>query len=303
MFFTLNPSATHSPIFQVIYGNEEIDLDFDRPALPVTRSERACNVAKDPMAAADFFEFMHVCLFRDLLGWNFDKGKSTEQGGVLGPLRSHCGVVELTERGNFHGHYLLWLLGASNPSEIRKFLKSSEDYCNRFFNFFEGIIHHHLPDINVAFDATYEPRVELPPHVPPEDISDPELKATLQTVWDHNFTTQHRVIGEKHQQHHCRPVCYKGCKHSQECRFGFPHELIERSHFKSDTNSVIFARREPDVNGHNPHLLVSTRHNHDLKCILSGKAAKAAMFYISDYITKMPMTTEEMLSLLSRAVV
>jgi len=47
---------------------------------------------------------------------------------------------------------------------------------------------------------------------------------------------------------------------------------------------------------------VFCRHNHDLKCILSGKSAKAAMFYISDYITKMGLKTYKMLSLLSRAV-
>ena len=39
-----------------------------------------------------------------------------------------------------------------------------------------------------------------------------------------------------------------------------------------------------------------------MKCILSGKSAKAAMFYITDYITKMDCKTYEMLSLLSQAV-
>src|SRR5882762_10541168 len=56
------------------------------------------------------------------------------------------------------------------------------------------------------------------------------------------------------------------------------------------------------VNYFNRYILVYCRHNHDIKCILSGKAAKAAMFYISDYITKMDTKTYEMLSLLSRAV-
>ncbi|KAJ3854691.1 hypothetical protein EV368DRAFT_11556, partial [Lentinula lateritia] len=65
---------------------------------------------------------------------------------------------------------------------------------------------------------------------------------------------------------------------------------------------IILSRKESDVNGHNPFLLVYTRHNHDVKCILSGKAAKAAMFYISDYITKVPLNTEALLSTLSKAV-
>lgn len=60
--------------------------------------------------------------------------------------------------------------------------------------------------------------------------------------------------------------------------------------------------QDGNVNYHNQHILVFCCHNHDLKCILSGKSAKAAMFYISDYITKMGIKTYEMLSLLSRAV-
>ncbi|KAE9384722.1 hypothetical protein BT96DRAFT_841819, partial [Gymnopus androsaceus JB14] len=94
IFFTFNPSATHSPIFQVIFGIEDIDLDSEFPALPLTRSERARNVAKDPVAAADFFDFMRTCLFRDLFGWDFNAGKSNHQGGILGKLRAHYGVVE-----------------------------------------------------------------------------------------------------------------------------------------------------------------------------------------------------------------
>ncbi|KAI6008498.1 hypothetical protein EDC04DRAFT_2965114, partial [Pisolithus marmoratus] len=53
------------------------------------------------------------------------------------------------------------------------------------------------------------------------------------------------------------------------------------------------------INYFNPYILVFCCHNHDLKCILSGKSAKAAMFYISDYITKMGLKTYEMLTLLS----
>ncbi|KAG1769238.1 hypothetical protein EDD22DRAFT_771441, partial [Suillus occidentalis] len=56
------------------------------------------------------------------------------------------------------------------------------------------------------------------------------------------------------------------------------------------------------VNYFNPYVLVFCRHNHDLKCILSSKAIKAAMFYITDYITKSDLKTHEILSLLSKAV-
>ncbi|KAH7876145.1 uncharacterized protein C8R40DRAFT_1043103, partial [Lentinula edodes] len=116
--------------------------------------------------------------------------------------------------------------------------------------------------------------------------------------WEKLFEDEHKRIGERFQRHRCRPVCHKGQTNTDVCRFGYPHEIVENSNYDIKQNSIIFARKETDVNGHNPQLLVCTRHNHDIKCILSGKAAKAAMFYISDYITKMPLNTEALLSTL-----
>ncbi|KAG2346972.1 hypothetical protein BDR05DRAFT_847068, partial [Suillus weaverae] len=115
--------------------------------------------------------------------------------------------------------------------------------------------------------------------------------------WNSVFLTEVKQCGEALQRHTCRTVCHKysneGC-----CRFLFPHDIVDTSHFDPDTNSVVFQCRDGTVNYFNPYILVFCRHNHDLKCILSGKAAKAAMFYISDYITKMDTKTYEMLSLL-----
>lgn len=94
----------------------------------------------------------------------------------------------------------------------------------------------------------------------------------------------------------------KADKDIDGCRFGFSHDIVENSHFESDMNSIIFASWESDVNGHNPIFLVYTCLNYDLKCILSGKAAKAAMFYISSYTTKMLLKAEQLLSLPFKAV-
>ncbi|KAE9390455.1 hypothetical protein BT96DRAFT_833421, partial [Gymnopus androsaceus JB14] len=94
LFFTFNPSAVHSPVFQVIYGDESVDLSDRFPDVLKRRSERALRVAKDPVAAADFFEFMYVSLFRDLFGWDFDKGRSSEIGGVFGRLHAFYGTAE-----------------------------------------------------------------------------------------------------------------------------------------------------------------------------------------------------------------
>jgi hypothetical protein len=73
------------------------------------------------------------------------KRRSIPEGGILGHLRAFYGTAELTERANFHGHFLLWLMGGLNPSQLHERLAVDNDFKHRFFEFFEDIIHHHLP--------------------------------------------------------------------------------------------------------------------------------------------------------------
>ncbi|KAF8227590.1 hypothetical protein L208DRAFT_1295885, partial [Tricholoma matsutake] len=58
-----------------------------------------------------------------------------------------------------------------------------------------------------------------------------------------------------------------------------------------ETSSVVLMCRDSTVNYFNPYILVFYQHNHDIKCILLGQGAEAAMFYITDYITKMDVKT------------
>lgn len=60
--------------------------------------------------------------------------------------------------------------------------------------------------------------------------------------------------------------------------------------------------KDGTVNYFNPYLLLFLQHNHDIKCILSVKSAKAAMFYISDYITKSDEKMYQIMTLFSKAV-
>jgi hypothetical protein len=167
LFFTFNPSPLHSPIFQVMYGDKSIDLSTRFPIVPSAR-ERARRLAQDPVAAADFFEFSVKTLFESLLGWDYAKRQSSKAGGIWGRLRAFYGTTEYTERGSLHGHFLIWLEGAENPSDIHQRLSECADYKSRFFTFFESIIHHHLPDIEIQpIDSHYNPRIERPP-LPPD---------------------------------------------------------------------------------------------------------------------------------------
>ena len=192
---------------------------------------------------------------------------------------------------------MIWLLGGCNPTDLHKKLKDP-DYERKFFAFFESIIRHDLPNIEVTIDSDYEPRIQRPP-VPPNPTDKNPIE--ILNEWDVVFATEVKMCGEVLQRHVCRPVCHKYGNEGR-CRFLFPHEIVDASYFDAETNSVILVCRDATVNYYNPYILVFCRHNHDIKCILSGKSAKAAMFYISDYITKMGLKTYQSLTLLSRAV-
>ncbi|KAG2150777.1 hypothetical protein DEU56DRAFT_719942, partial [Suillus clintonianus] len=92
-------------------------------------------------------------------------------------------------------------------------------------------------------------------------------------------------------------VCHK-YGNENKCWFLFPHEVFEHSNFDTASNSIIFKCLDGKVNFSNPKILTFCHHNHDLKCILSGKSVKAAVFDILDYITKTDMNTYKMFSLL-----
>jgi len=69
---------------------------------------------------------------------------------------------------------LLWLLGGLNPADIHAKLTNDSEYQKQFFDNFESIIQHHLPDLEVDIPENYEPHVEHPP-VPPLPSEHPAL--------------------------------------------------------------------------------------------------------------------------------
>jgi Helitron helicase-like domain at N-terminus len=117
LYFTFNPSVTHSPIFQVMVGEQAVDLTKPFPFI-IPSKDRALRVAEDPVAAVDFFKFCVSSVFKHLFAWDFKMRKSKESGGILGHLCAFYGTCEFTERGLLHGHFLIWLLGGLDPNDI-----------------------------------------------------------------------------------------------------------------------------------------------------------------------------------------
>ena len=96
-----------------------------------------------------------------------------------------------------------------NPSQLHAKLRD-EHYQTKFFAFFDDIIHHHLPDIDVVLNPKFEPRVKRPPEIPkPVEASSPEDVLKMMNEWESVFATEVKKCGEVLQRHHCRLVCHK----------------------------------------------------------------------------------------------
>jgi hypothetical protein len=212
------------------------------------------QLAKDPVAAADFFDFSISCLLEYLLGWNSESGKSKKQGGILGHLKAYYGTAEYTERGSLHGHFIIWLDGGVNPKILHERMKRDNDFETHFFEFFENINHHHLPDIGVDIDKNFEPHTQWPP-CPTQLTENSELPLEWIDDWNEIFVSEIKACGEVLQRHECRAVCHK-YGNKDHCKFLFPHEIIDTSYFDPETSSIVLMCHDENVNYFNPYILV-----------------------------------------------
>jgi Helitron helicase-like domain at N-terminus len=146
------------------------------------RGERAARVAKDPVAAADFYQFCVKTIFEDLFGWDYEKRCFMNDGGILGKLKAHLGVSELTNRGGLHGHFLLWLLYGLSPKDVHVAMEDDQ-FKSNFFDYWESCIHYHLPEVDIVnfskLDPTFEPRAERPMVPPPINFQDDSFNLGL----------------------------------------------------------------------------------------------------------------------------
>ena len=108
-YITLSPADIQHPIF--IYF-ADVKEKFT-PTLP-TYDERARLVCQNPVAGAQFFDFMVCTFLEDVLGVRADKRE-----GFYGHTSGYYGTVEQQGRLTLHLHMLLWIAGNMNPEDLR----------------------------------------------------------------------------------------------------------------------------------------------------------------------------------------
>ena len=81
-----------------------------------------------------------------------------------------------------------------------------------------------------------------------------------------------------------------------------PRKLIPVSTIDPDTSHISMRRSDPMINNFNECIVAACRFNMDIKFIWTGSDAKALVYYITDYVTKMSLSFHDVLSLVQKCI-
>ena len=125
-----------------------------------------------------------------------------------------------------------------------------------------------------------------------------------------NFTSRFRAdivqLVEASNIHKHSDTCYKyynanrGDKKS--CRMRMPRKLVPVSTTDPDTGHISMRRSDPWINNFNEYLISACRSNMDIKFIWTGNDAKALVYYITDYVTKMSLSFHDTFALVQKSI-
>ena len=146
LWLTINPADVHDPIAQIFVG-ESIDMDNFNTHLGPDSNHRAENIASNPYAAAEYFNFIINTTLETLFGISKRGSRTNSEIGVLGHLSGYFGVVEAQGRGSLHVHMLLWLANAPNIKEMHEKLQE-EVFREKIRTYISANVRAHLDDLS-----------------------------------------------------------------------------------------------------------------------------------------------------------
>jgi hypothetical protein len=125
-----------------------------------------------------------------------------------------------------------------------------------------------------------------------------------------NFPSRFRAdivkLVENSNVHKHSDTCYKYSKTSQDnkkiCRMRMPRKLVAVSTIDPETGHIQMRRSDPMINNFNEYLIAACRSNMDIKFIWSGNDAKALVYYITDYVTKMSLSFHDTYALVQKSI-
>ena len=125
-----------------------------------------------------------------------------------------------------------------------------------------------------------------------------------------NFASRFRAdvvqLVEAGNTHKHSDTCYKywNPKRGDKkiCRLDMPRKLVPASTIDPETGHISMRRSDPWINNFNEYLIAACRCNMDSKFIWTGSDAKALVYYITDYVTKMSLSFHDTFALVQKGI-
>ena len=300
LFLTINPADIHTPIMSILTG-EHIDPEYvyESSSLDLNKFQRMIRVAKNPAAAAVFFDLMITNIIENILRY----GKT--EPGLFGPCTGYYGTVEAQGRGTLHCHMLIWIKGNDNPSALTEKLISDGLFRDKMVRWVDSIISCQPPglkavDKNPLKDdrlTEIDPRTCWPPDIDRYDVD------TFRVLFK-QYVNDLVAVSNWHIH---TTTCWKKLatgepKNDTTCRMRMDGVTRELTEVDPSTGEISIKRLHPYINPYNDVVAFSVCSNTDLKLIGSGIAANAVVYYATDYITKAALPAHAGLAALIHAI-
>ncbi|KAJ7158210.1 hypothetical protein C8R43DRAFT_882677, partial [Mycena crocata] len=189
-------------------------------------------------------------------------------------------------------------------------MRDSPDFQTKMFNWLESIIKCELPSTNEVLIET-DGAMKAPPL--PEGKRDPRLNKDprIDNMSEEEFEVAFRDTVEDlailFNWHDHRATCWKHLKNGEprtdeSCRMRIDGSVNPFTRIDLETESIMLRRLHPRINNYNELIIFLLRCNMDIKYVGSGEAAKALIYYVTDYITKGTLATHVGLAALEYAI-
>jgi hypothetical protein len=281
LFVTLTPDDKTNELIGAL-GNIPEDEWYS-----MTELDRKIFVAKHPDLAARAFD-LTMQKFLDIV-----LKPSDGSLGAFGECEAYYGMVEAQGRGMLHCHFLIWLRGNPNPQKLRDMMRNA-GFQNSMFSWLEGIIKCELPDDTEVVSEPNGPLLQPRREYRGTDVrfeKPIQLKDLPKKDFDIAYKDQIKQIVMEYNWHEHRETCWKHLhpgepRDDTTCRMRMNGSTNPTTYVDEQTGSIVLRRLHPRISNYNELITFLLRSNNDIKYIGSGEAAKALVYYVTDYVTK-----------------
>ena len=305
-FITLNPSDVNHPLVRLLSG-DNIQLGTLERGQELTEWQRKLIVANNPGACARFFHTIITSFITTVLRYG------SKERGLLGKCSAYYGTVEAQGRGTLHCHMLVWLHGHPNPQRMRDLMNKSAEYEKDMFIWLESLIKCELLGTSTVVNepaGTELPRprfTERSGYVHPGTHVGPQIDEVDEAAFPWRFASSVNDLVQQCNWHNHTDTCWKYLRRGEKrkdsnCRMRIDGTTRGETFTDPETGSVMLRRLHPRIANYNDVIIFLMRANMDIKHIGSGEAAKALIYYVTDYITKTSLPAHIGLSALLHAI-